>query len=51
MEISHIEIGGFSAQAFKIIFGNPDVMVMLLTWSIIVTLGLVIKKIYEDLSN
>ncbi|MEH7126014.1 hypothetical protein V7127_22645 [Bacillus sp. JJ1773] len=51
MEVSHIEIGGFAAQAFKAIFGNPDVMVILLTWSIIVTLGLVTKKVYEDLSN
>lgn len=51
MEVSSIEIGGFVSQAFKVIFGNPDVMVMILTWSIIVTLGLVTLKIYEDLSN
>lgn len=43
-----MEIGGLVAYAFKAIFGNPDVMGLILTWSIIVTLGLVAFKIYED---
>lgn len=46
-----MEIGGLVAFAFKTIFGNPDVMVMMLSFSIIITLGLVTFRIYEDLSN
>lgn len=51
MEISTFEIGGLAAYAFKIVFGNPDLMALILTFSIIVTLGLVTFRIYEDLSS
>jgi len=51
MEINTFEIGGLAAYAFKIVFGNPDIMALILAFSIIVTLGLVIFKIYEELSS
>ncbi|MFO1442671.1 hypothetical protein KDN24_05515 [Bacillus sp. Bva_UNVM-123] len=51
MEVSTFEIGGLVAYALKIVFGNPDVIVLLLAFSIIITLGLVIFRIYEDLSS
>lgn len=51
MEVSTFEIGSLVSYAFKIVFGNPDVMAMILAFSIIVTLGLVIFKIYEELSS
>ncbi|GIN62751.1 hypothetical protein J27TS8_27440 [Robertmurraya siralis] len=45
-----MEVGGLVAYAFKTIFGNPDIMAIMLTWTIFITLVLVIYRIYEDLS-
>lgn len=42
-------IGGLVAYAFKTVFGNPDVMALLLAFAIILTLGLVTLRIYDDL--
>jgi hypothetical protein len=46
-----IELGGLVAYAFKVFLGNPDVMAVLLTWAVGITLVLVAYRIYEDLTG
>jgi hypothetical protein len=46
-----MEVGGLVAYAFKVFLGNPDVMVTLLTWAVVVTIVLVAFRVYEDLSG
>jgi hypothetical protein len=47
--VVEMEIGGLMAYAFKVIFGNPDVMVLISTFTISIALGMVIARIYDDL--
>lgn len=44
-----MEIGGLTVYVFKAFLGNPDVMAILLTWAVVVTIVFVGFKIYEDL--
>jgi hypothetical protein len=46
-----MEVGGLVAYAFKVFLGNPDVMATLLTWAVVVTIVLVVFRVYEDLSG
>ena len=43
-----MEISGLMAEAFKIFFGNPDVMGALLTFIIFVSLLLTVIQVDED---
>lgn len=45
-----MEVGGLVAYAFQAIFGNIDIMTLVLTSSIFITLFLVAHRIYDDLS-
>jgi hypothetical protein len=37
-----MEIGGLMAYAFAVFLGNPDIMIVLITWSVIVTIALIV---------
>lgn len=43
-----MEIGGLMAEAFKIFFGNPDIMGALLTFIVFISLLLTIIQVDED---
>lgn len=43
-----MELGGLMAEAFKVFFGNPDIMGALLTFIIFVSLLLTTIKVDED---
>ncbi|AIF45721.1 hypothetical protein X953_19795 (plasmid) [Virgibacillus sp. SK37] len=42
-----MEIGGLMAQAFKIFLGNPDVMAVLITWAVFISLFLTVIEIFN----
>ncbi|MBP3040572.1 hypothetical protein J9303_13860 [Bacillaceae bacterium Marseille-Q3522] len=44
-----MEIGGLVAFAFQIVFGNPDVMVLILSAALFFSIALVSQKVYEEL--
>lgn len=44
-----MNLGGIVADTLKIIFGNVDIMVFIISFSIFVTLIFVTKEIYERL--
>ncbi|WP_169819269.1 hypothetical protein [Anaerobacillus arseniciselenatis] len=43
-----MEIGGLVADTFRILLGNPDVMTLILTFTIFLTLLLVSIDIYQN---
>jgi hypothetical protein len=43
-----MEIGGLMAYVFKAALGNPDIMVALLSWSVLFTLVMVTIQLYHD---
>jgi len=46
-----MEIGGLMAYAFKVFLGNPDIMVSLITWTVLVTLFLTILEVNKKLKQ
>lgn len=46
-----MEIGGLMAYAFKVLLGNPDVLLVLSTWTILSTIVLVIFRLQKDYDN
>ena len=42
-----MEIGGLIMRSFGLVFGNPDIMVGLLSFAVAVSLVLIIKEIYQ----
>lgn len=40
-------LGGLTSEAFRIVFGNPDVMTLIITFTIVITLTLIINKIFD----
>lgn len=40
-----MEIGGLMAYAFKVFLGNPDIMVSLITWTVLITLFLTVLEV------
>lgn len=45
-----MEIGGLMAEAFKIFIGNPDIMAVLITFAIALTLSLTVVEIFKDMN-
>ena len=43
-----MEIGGLMAYAFKVFLGNPDIMASLITWAVLITLGLTIIEVFKE---
>lgn len=43
-----MQLTGLMGEALKIFLGNPDIMSLLLTWAVIVTITLVIIDIYNE---
>jgi hypothetical protein len=41
-------IGGLMAYAFKVFLGNPDIMAALITWAVLIALGLTIIEIFKE---
>lgn len=41
-----MEVGGLMAQAFKAFLGNPDIMTVIITWAVFITLLLTVKEIH-----
>lgn len=46
-----MEIGGLMAYAFKILLGNPDVMLTLIVWALFTGLVLTAIRVYHDLTG
>ncbi|MBQ6448874.1 hypothetical protein KGR20_09545 [Cytobacillus oceanisediminis] len=46
-----MEIGGLMAFAFKVFLGNPDIMISLITWTVLTTLFLTILEINKKLKQ
>lgn len=46
MEIN-FRIGGIIREALKVVFGNPDVMVVIFSFTIVMTLILVAMEVYQ----
>lgn len=46
-----MEIGGLMAYAFKVFLGNPDIMVSLITWTVLITLFLIIFEVNKKLKQ
>lgn len=46
-----MEIGGLVAQAFKTIFGNPDVMILTLSWASVVAILFTVYQAFEKLGK
>lgn len=46
-----MEIGGLMAYAFKVFLGNPDVVLTLTIWTILVSLMTTILSLSSDLEN
>jgi len=46
-----MEIGGLMAYAFKVFLGNPDIMVSLITWTVLVTLFLTVLEVNKKLKQ
>jgi len=46
-----MEIGGLMAYAFKVFLGNPDIMVSLITWTVLVTLFLTVMEVNKKLKQ
>lgn len=46
-----MEIGGLMAYAFKVFLGNPDIMVSLITWTVLVTLFFTILEVNKKLKQ
>lgn len=46
-----MEIGGLMAEAFKIFFGNPDIMGAIVTFTVFVALVTVLIQINEDMKT
>jgi hypothetical protein len=44
-----MEIGGLMAYAFKVFLGNPDIMVSLITWTVLVTLFITVLEVNKKL--
>lgn len=42
-----MEVGGLMAHVFRIFLGNPDIMAILLTWSVFLTLVLTVSEIQK----
>lgn len=42
-----MEVGGLMAQAFKAFLGNPDIMAVLITWAVFLTLLLSVIEIFQ----
>lgn len=42
-----MEVGGLMAQVFKTVLGNPDVMAVILIWSVFVSLLFSAINIYQ----
>lgn len=46
-----MEIGGLMAYAFKMFLGNPDIILTLTIWTILVNMVTTIIKLSSDLEN
>lgn len=46
-----MEVGGLMAQAFKVVLGNPDIMAVVITWAISVTLLLTVINVYRFIKD
>jgi|GEM_PF-1569043 len=46
-----MEIGGLMAYAFKVFLGNPDIMVSLITWTVLVTLFFTVLEVNKKLKQ
>jgi len=46
-----MEIGGLMAYAFKVFLGNPDIMVSLITWTVLTTLFFTVLEINKKLKQ
>jgi len=42
-----MEVGGLVLEAFTIFLGNPDVMATLISWSIFLTMGLIVIQLFN----
>lgn len=42
-----MEIGGLMAHVFRIFLGNPDIMSVILTWTVFLTLILTVSEIQK----
>lgn len=42
-----LELGGLVAEAFKIVLGNPDIIVVTIGFTFFITLSLVVIEIYK----
>lgn len=43
-----MEIGGLMSYAFGAFLGNPDIMAVLITWAVLVTLALTVIEVGKD---
>lgn len=46
-----MEIGGLMAYAFKIFLGNPDIVLTLTVWTILVSLVTTVLKLSDDVEE
>ncbi|MEM5592060.1 hypothetical protein AAHH67_10595 [Niallia circulans] len=46
-----MEIGGLMAYVFKVFLGNPDIMVSLITWTVLITLYLTVLEVNKKLKQ
>lgn len=46
-----VEIGGLMAYVFKVLLGNPDIILILTTWTVLVTTVLTVLRVSADVND